>query len=142
MRRLVVLLLVLGPLALLASACGGGGSSSSSTAPFALRPTAKCLEGKGYKVSTKPADLQLVIATADNGGLHAVRHGDTSPLEIAFAANAAGAREELKAIRNVAPKSLRPHIADITRVKRNAVLLWTVAPSQQDEQDALGCLSS
>lgn len=139
MRRLVVLLLVLAPLALLASACGGG---SSSTAPFAPEPTAKCLRDKGYTVSTRAADLQLVIATADNGGLRALRRGDSNPLEIAFTAGPEGAREELKAIRNVAPKKLRPHIGDITRVKRNAVLLWTIAPAAQDEQDALGCLSS
>lgn len=134
MRRLLLLL----PVALVAVACGG----AKKAGPYLPGPTAACLRDHGFTVSTSSKDLELVIATADNGGLHAWHTKAGNQLEIAFMADEPSTRDELKAIRNVAPKRLRPHIADITRVQRNAVLLWTIAPSAQDDQTSLSCLSS
>jgi hypothetical protein len=134
MRR-SLLALVLFPLAL--TACGG----SASTEPFLPGPTAKCLRDKGYTVS-QDKGVDLVISSAEYGGLRASKPGGDNDLEIAFTAGPGDAQLELQAIRHTAPPRLRLRIGDITRVKRNAVLRWTIAPTSDDEQTALDCLTT
>jgi hypothetical protein len=132
-RALIALALV--PLAL--TACG----SSASTEPFLPGPTAKCLRDKGYTLS-QDKGVDLVISSAEYGGLRASKPNGDNDLEIAFAAGPQDAQLELKAISRTAPPRLRLRIGDITRVKRNAVLRWTIAPASDEEQTALDCLSS
>ncbi len=127
--------LALVPLAL--TACGG----SSVQKPFLPGPTADCLRDKGYTVSTEKG-VDLVIASAEYGGLRALKPKGDNELQIAFAAGPGDADFELQAIQRTAPPRLRIRIRDITREKRNAVLRWTIAPTPDDEQTALDCLSS
>ena len=134
MRR-ALLALVLVPLAF--TACGG----SSSTEPFLPGPTAKCLRGECYTVS-QDKGVDLVISSAEYGGLRASKPTGDNDLEIAFAAGPQDAQLELQAIRRTAPPRLRLRIGDITRIKRNAVLRWTIAPASDEEQTALDCLKS
>ena len=35
---------------------------------------------------------------------------------------------------------LRPHIADVMRSNRNAVIVWTTTPSSEDSSGVDGCL--
>ena len=46
------------------------------------------------------------------------------------------------AFRRFASPHYRRHFADIFELKRNAVLIWTVAPTPVQLQTALGCLGS
>jgi hypothetical protein len=131
MRRLLPLV----ALVLVASACGQQGAK-----PFLAAPTATCLREQGFRASTNDADVSLVFATAANGGLRAVPKGGGNTLEIGFASDGADAVNLQKAIRRVADPKLRPHLPDVMSSKRNAVLLWTVSPTPEQQQTVLGCL--
>jgi hypothetical protein len=133
MRRLLPLVLV----AVVAAACG-----SSEAKPFLPEPTAECLRDTGFKVSTKEEDVQLVAATAANGGLTATPKGGGNTLTMAFAEDGKDAADVERAIRRVAPPALKPHLGDVMSAKRNAVLLWTVSPSAEQQQTVLDCLRS
>jgi hypothetical protein len=64
-------------------------------------------------------------------------------LTIAFAADDAAAVTSTKAaFTQHAPKKLRPHINDIMESEGNAVLVWTVTPTQAQLDDVKGCLHS
>jgi hypothetical protein len=130
-------LLVLAPLALVAAACG-----SSTVKPFLPEPTAKCLRGQGFTVSTAEADVPLVASAAANGGLRAAPAGGGNTLVMAFAEDGKDAATVERAIRRVAPATLRPHLQDVMSAKRNAVLLWTVSPTAAQQSAALNCLRS
>ena len=125
------------PVAVLASLAAGCGAQSKS--PYEAAPTAKCLTGKGFRVSTRDADVGLVAATAPRGGLRAVPP-DGNTLTIAFADTSSDAEETRTAFRHFAPKQLRPHFADVARVQRNAVLVWTTSPSQDAIDTVMRCL--
>jgi hypothetical protein len=133
MRRLLPLALV----AVLAAACG-----SSAAKPFAPGPTAKCLRDAGFTVSTAESDVPLVASAAANGGLRASPKEGGNTLVIAFAADGKDAGNVERSIRRVAPAKLKPHLGDVMSAKRNAVLLWTVSPTAQQQQVVLGCLRS
>jgi hypothetical protein len=132
-RRLVLL----APLALVAAACG-----SSTVKPFLPEPTAKCLRGESFTVSTADRDVPLVAAAAANGGLRATPQGGGNTLIMAFAEDGKDATNVERAIRRVAPATLRPHLQDVMSAKRNAVLLWTVSPTAAQQATALDCLRS
>ena len=135
MRRLLLLV----PIGLVAAACGG---STSSTKPFLPAPTAACLRTQGFTVSTRQKDLQFVIALADNGGLLAHTAKNENTLQIAFTNGPRDAVDEFRAIERVAPKELRLHIRDVASIARNAVLLWTIAPTAKQQQTVVDCLKS
>jgi hypothetical protein len=133
MRRVLPLLAVVLALA----ACGG-----NSTAPFQAGPTAKCLESRGFRVTTDAKKIPFVAAAAQNGGLSAVP-ADGNTLTIAFGADGKDAVQHLvPAFKRFASPHYRRRFADIFERKRNAVLIWTVAPTAEDLQTAMGCLSS
>jgi hypothetical protein len=133
MRRLLLLV----PLALLAAACG-----QSTVKPFVAGPTAKCLREKGYQVTTGDAEIGLVASTAANGGLRATPKGGGNTLTLAFAADGKDAASIEGAFRRFAPKTLRPHLGDVMSAKRNAVLLWTISPTAEQQATVLACLRS
>jgi hypothetical protein len=114
------------------------GCSSGEPSTFKAGPTAPCLEGKGYRVTTDDAKVGIVAANAPNGGLLAREPGNA--LTIAFAQNADDAIKTAAAMKRFAPKNLRPHITDVMRTQKNAVLLWTVTPPQDELNKVFACL--
>ena len=129
---LLVLLVAVTALA----ACG-----SSVPKPYLPGPTAACLEQHNYTVSTSKG-VPLVESTAANGGLVARPQAGGNTLVIGFAEDADGAADLQKAVRRFAPPKLRPHLRDIMSATKNAVLVWTVSPSPEQQQTVVGCLSS
>jgi len=124
--------------ALLLAAAGCGGSPK----PYTATASARCLEVKGFKkVTTDPGKVGFVAAFADNGGLRATSPTD-NVLTIAFAADPSGVAGEERAFRQHASGVYKRHIADVMSSKGNAVLVWTVTPSQNQLDAALGCLTS
>jgi hypothetical protein len=131
MRRLIPIAV----LALVVAGCGAGAAK-----PFLPGPTAKCLKSAGYVVSTSDAEVGLVASTAENGGLRVTPKGGGNTLIMAFAADGPDAANVQRSFRRFAPAGLRPHLGDVMSSKRNAVLLWTVTPSAEQQQLVLGCL--
>jgi hypothetical protein len=129
MRR--VLLLV--ALALLVAGCG-----DTEPSVYKAGSTAKCLRKEGYRVTTDPSEIGVVAANAPNGGLRAFEPGNA--LTIAFGENSDDALGIERAFRRFAPKKLRPNISDVMRTQKNAVLLWTVTPPQEEMNKVFGCL--
>jgi hypothetical protein len=128
MRRVLPLVAV----ALLVAGC------SSEPSVYTAEPTANCLRGKGFRVTTEGEKVGVVAAAAPNGGLRAFEPGNT--LTIAFGESSDDALGIQRAFRRFAPKSLRPHIDDVMRLQKNAVLLWTVTPPSEEMDTVFGCL--
>ena len=128
--RLSICLAVL--LALLAAGC------KSEPSTYKSQPTADCLRKLGYRVTTDPAKLGLVEAHAAYGGLVAFHPGNA--VRIAFGASDEDAVGIQHGYRRFAPKKVRPHIDDVMRSQKNAVLLWTVTPPQDEMDKVFGCL--
>ena len=103
------------------------GCSSGEPDTFKAGPTASCLKRNGYQVTTDDSKVGIVAANAPNGGLLAQEPGNA--LTIAFAQDSDAAIKTAAAIKRFAPKKLRPHISDVMRTQKNAVLLWTVMPA-------------
>jgi hypothetical protein len=128
---------VLAGLAVLAAGCG-----ARSTAPYTATGTAKCLTSKGFTgVTTDPAKIGFIAGFADNGGIRATAPGG-NVLTIAFAGSASGASQTEADFRAHATPFYRKHMSDIMQSKRNAVLVWQTSPTQQQIDDASGCLSA
>jgi len=133
-RVAVLLLLVLG-VVLLASACGSG-----SQKPFTAEGTAPCLRQKGFEdVTTAPSKVGFIAGFAPNGGLRA-KTKDANVVTIAFTGSDADVAGTRKAFTREAAPQYKHHMQDIMESQGNAVLVWTVTPSQQQLDDALGCL--
>jgi hypothetical protein len=128
--RLPLCLLLL--IALLAAGC------ETEPSKYKAEPSAKCLRKHGYDVTTDPAHLGVVERSTENGGLIARHPGNA--VRIAFGANSDDAPGIEHGYRVFAPKKLRPHITDVMRTQKNAVLLWTVTPPQQEMDEVFGCL--
>jgi hypothetical protein len=130
MRRILLLLPLL---SLLLVGC------NSEPAVYKAGPTAKCLRDKlHYEVTTDPAQLGIVERNAANGGLLA--HHPGNAIRIAFGESSDAAAGLEHAFRVFAPEKLRPHINDVMRTNKNAVLLWTVTPPQEEVNAVYGCL--
>lgn len=129
MRRVLILVI----LALLGAGCG-------DTEPDAYKAeeTAKCLREEGYRVTTDPEQLGVVEANTTNGGLLASKPGNA--LRIAFGANSDDAVGIQRGYRRFVSKRLRPHISDVMRAQKNAVLLWTVTPPLEEMNQVFACL--
>jgi hypothetical protein len=135
-RALPLLLLL--PIALLVAGCGRG-----NTAPYTATATAPCLKSKGFtKVTTNPDKVGFIAGFADNGGVFAMAPSSRNTVTIAFAGDAAGAKPTEDAFRAHASAFYKKHMSDIMQTKRNAVLVWTTAPTQDQIDTALGCLSN
>jgi hypothetical protein len=127
-RALPILLLAL---ALLAAGCG-------ATSVYKAGPSAKCLSGKGYRVTTDPGRIGVIAAAAPHGGLRAFEPGNA--VTIAFASDTGDAVAIERAFKRFAPPRLQRHIADVMRTQKNAVLLWTVTPPLGEASKVLDCL--
>ena len=125
------------PLAFLVAGCGSGAAK-----PFVPGATAACLRQHGFSASTADTRVPLVASTAANGGLIAAPKQGGNTLVIGFGADTPDASNLERAFRRVAPPRYRAHIRDVMTSKRNAVLLWTVSPTPDQQQTALACLQS
>jgi hypothetical protein len=112
----------------------------ADTEPSVYKPggTAACLRKAGYRVTTDPARLGLVERSAENGGLVAFEPGNA--VRIAFGGNSDDAIGIEAGFRRFVSKKLRPHILDVMRTQKNAVLLWTVTPPVEELNKVYGCL--
>ena len=128
--RLKALLVLL--LALVAAGCAAEPST------FKAKQTAECLRDDDVTVLTDRSELGVVERSAEHGGLIAYTKGNA--VRIAFGANEDDARGIEEGYRRFAPEKLKPHIADVMRTQKNAVLLWTVTPSEEDSDKVTGCL--
>lgn len=134
MARLLGMLLAV---ALVAAGCG-----VRSSKPFTAKGTAGCLAKHGFTgVTTKPAAVGFIAGFADNGGIRAASPTG-NVLTIAFTADAGSVGSTEEAFRAHAPKSLRPHMADIMETSRNAVLVWTISPDPDELAAVQSCLGS
>jgi hypothetical protein len=126
-------ILALAILALFVAGCG-------NTEPDAYKaePTAECLRDEGYRVTTDPQKLGVVEANTTNGGLLASKPGNA--LRIAFGADSDDALGIERGYRRFVSKKLRPHISDVMRTQKNAVLLWTVTPPLEEMNQVFACL--
>jgi hypothetical protein len=129
MRLLLSLVLLL---AVFAAGC------NTEPSKYKAEPTAKCLRKHGYQVTTDPQQLGVVEGHTENGGLIARHPGNA--IRIAFGAGSDDAQGIENGYRRFAPKKLKPHIDDVMRTQKNAVLLWTVTPPQKEMDEVFGCL--
>jgi hypothetical protein len=129
--------LVLAAVALLAAGCG-----ARSSAPFTAKATSPCLKKQGFtKVTTAAAEVGFIAGFAANGGLTATSpHGNR--VTVAFTASPDEVPSTERAFRKAAPPILKAHFADVLRSNRNAVIVWTTAPSDADTSSLNGCLAS
>jgi hypothetical protein len=135
-RRAAPAVALAGAVAALAAGCGGAAPVYTS------QGTAKCLTHKGFtKVTTDPAKVGFIAAFADNGGLKA-KAPNGNVLTIAFTKDAASVGATESAFRAHASPFYKRRMHDIMESQRNAVLVWTTAPSQAQLTTALGCLGS
>ena len=101
-------------------------------------PTAKCLRDDGLSVVTERSELGVVERSAEHGGL--IAYPQFNAVRIAFGANEDDARGIEEGYTRFAPKKVQPHIGDVMRTEKNAVLLWTVTPSDDVSDKVIGCL--
>ena len=136
MRPLSFVLVV--TLALIAAGCG-----ARSTAPYTAAGTVACLKSKGFTgVTTDPVKVGFIAGFADNGGVFAVAPASKNTVTIAFAGDTAGAKGTEDAFRAHASAFYKKHMSDIMQSKRNAVLVWTTSPTQDQISTAIACLAS
>ena len=128
MRRALVV-----AFSLLALAAGCGGDADR---PYELDATRACLRNARVPVSM---NVDFVASTAAGGALHAEFPKTKNEVTIAFGESEEDAARTERAYRRFAPKRL--NIDDVLRRDRNAVLLWGVAPNEQDAETISRCLT-
>ena len=124
-----------GPLVVVALLAGCGNPVHSH---YSVKETAPCLEKLGYDVDTDASKLGPVEASAPEGALSAQEKGNA--VVITFGENAEQARNIEAGYRRFASKRVREHIRDVMQSQKNAVLLWTITPPQDESRRVLGCL--
>jgi hypothetical protein len=129
MRLSALLVLVL---ALVAAGC------ETEPSAYKAEPTAKCLRDDGVTVVTERSELGVVERSAENGGL--IAYTQNNAVRIAFGVNEEDALGIQEGYRRFVPEKVRPHIDDVRRTEKNAVLLWTVTPSSEDADKVNDCL--
>jgi hypothetical protein len=129
MRRVLFLVV----LALLVAGCG-----DTEPDTYKAEPTAECLREEGYRVITDPKKLGVVEANTANGGLVASKPGNA--VRIAFGSDSDDALGIERGFRRFVSKKVRPHISDVMRTQKNAVLLWTVTPPLEEMNKVFACL--
>jgi hypothetical protein len=130
-RALGILLAVV----LVVAGCGVRNSK-----PFTAQGSVGCFKQHGFTdVTTDPAQVGFIAGFADNGGLKAASPTGNA-LTIAFTADENSTASTEQAFRLRAPKRLRPHMSDIMRTERNAVLVWTTSPTADEYDAARRCL--
>ncbi len=116
------------------------GCGADAATPYTAKATAPCLRKAGFKVSSRDEDVGVIAAAAARGGLRASVKGEA--LIIAFGRDARDALDIARGYRRLAPKKVQKHLRDILSRQRNAILVWTVAPTQLQLQTVQKCLAS
>ena len=117
------------------------GCGADVASPYSAKATAPCLAKAGFAVSRRAADVGVIAAAADRGGLRAIVPGRGNNVTIAFGGDARDAVNIARAYRRLAPPRVRRHLRDILSRQRNAILVWTVAPTQRQLQTVQKCLA-
>jgi hypothetical protein len=120
-------------LAFLAAGCGGGSTSSTV---YTLAATKQCLETTLGIHNFPPPGDDFVASTASSGAL-GVRLADNA-VTLLFGANANEASNLADAYRRFHAQNVG--IEDILRTDNNAVMLWQLHPSAEDESHIHDCL--
>jgi hypothetical protein len=129
------MLLLVALAALVAAGCGVRNSK-----PFTAKGSVGCLKSNGFTgVTTSPRKVGFIAGFAENGGIRADSPSGNA-VTIAFTADEGSVASTEQAFKLRAPKRLRPHISDILRTNRNAVLVWTTTPKPEELDTALRCL--
>ena len=114
----------------LAAGCGGGGGEEL----YEIEPVRSCLHDvPGVQVTDA---LDVVSSTALGGAVHA-RFPDNE-VTVALGDSLEDADQTERAYRRFAPKTLP--IDHVLKRDRNAVLLWTTAPTEADADAVTHCL--
>jgi hypothetical protein len=119
--------------AFVVAGCGGG---SSSDGLYTRAATKQCIEDTLSIHSFPSVSDDFVASTASNGALR-VRLADTA-VTVLFGESPSEANNLADAYRRFRAKNVG--IEDVLRVKNNAVLLWQVHPSAEDEARVQDCL--
>jgi hypothetical protein len=115
-----------------AAGCMGGDSD------YGLDPTRECLSGADVRVDTR--EIDVVASTAPGGALHATFPGNE--VTVSFGGDVDDAARMERAYRRFANPSVRPRLDHVLKRRRNAVMIWGVAPAPADESRVVGCLSA
>ena len=118
------------------------GCGADVASPYRAKATAPCLTKARFSVSRRAADIGVIAAVARRGGLRAVVPGRGNNVTIAFGEDARDALGIARAYRRLAPPRVRRHLRDILSRQRNAILVWTVAPTERQLQTVQKCLAS
>ena len=129
MRRAIVVSVVL-----VAVAAGCGGDADEL---YRVEATTACLRSERVPVTRK---VDFVASTAAGGAIHVEFPKTKNEVTIAFGDSEEDAARTERAYRRFAPKRL--NISDVLRRDRNVVLLWGVAPNEQDAETISRCLKS
>ena len=122
--------------ALVAFVAAGCGGSSSTTDLYTRAATKQCIETTLDVHSFPSVGDDFVASTASNGALR-TRLADNA-VTILFGASAEEASNLADAYRRFRAKNVG--IEDVLRTKENAVLLWQLHPSAEDESHIQDCL--
>jgi hypothetical protein len=126
----------------LAAAVGlAGCGASAPPKPYTAKGTIPCLKQKGFKsVATSPATVGLIAGFAANGGLRATSPSGNT-VTIAFTADDASVPGTERAFRRNATGVYKQHLRDVMSAQRNAVIVWTTTPAQQEQSTLTSCLA-
>jgi hypothetical protein len=114
------------------------GCGVRTSKPYTAAGTAPCLKKQGFAaVTTSPKSL--VASIAANGGIEA-RSPSRNQLTIAFAADEKSVSEPQAEFRRFAHGLYKRHLADVMRTVKNAVMVWTITPSDDEQDTASRCL--
>lgn len=100
--------------------------------------TRECLGAAGVRVDTR--ELDVVASTAAGGALHATFPGNE--VTVSFGEDLEDAARTERAYRRFASAQVRPRLDHVLKRRRNAVMIWGVAPAPQDETRVINCLSA
>lgn len=123
-------------IALLASLAAGCGAGSTTATVYTLAATKQCLDTTLGAHSYPPLGDDFVASTA-SGGAFRLRLADNA-VTILFGANPDEASNLADAYRRFHAKNVG--VEDILRTDNNAVMLWQLHPSPEDENSIHDCL--
>jgi hypothetical protein len=123
-------------IALLASLAAGCGGGSASTTVYTLPATKQCVETT-LGIHDFPTLGDDFVASTASGGALRIRLSDNA-VTVLFGANADEASNLADAYRRFHAKNVG--VEDVLRTDNNAVMLWQLHPSAEDESHIHDCL--
>ena len=120
--------------AFVAAGCGGG---SAGNGLYTRVATKQCITNT-LGIANFPAVTDDFVASTASGGSLRIRLADTA-VTVLFGQSPEEANNLADAYRRFRAKNVG--IEDVLRTKNNAVLLWQLHPSPQDESRIASCLT-